>query len=258
MRADLGVAEALALQGLHIGRLCGPVIVGNEMRARGRAVPVAIELRGDVLQEGLVVARIADQHDVGEAGLAEAATCRVEQAFEGRVGNRDRSGVAHMAGRRRDGALRNIGQHGSHQRVAQLAGDLAGQRLHPYIVLAQRHMRAVLLGAADGHDDGGRAGLQRIAHFSPSEIFEIDAARPDLCESAHACDTAQEQNQGEHHTHRHTIMSRDRAGMKPPHGRASMGETHRSTEQSGRTAPRFTCPTTVKERPHFRRPRRSG
>jgi hypothetical protein len=42
------------------------------------------------------------------------------------------------------------------------------------IVLAQRHMRAVLLGAAGGNDDGGLAAGDGVARFVPGELLEID------------------------------------------------------------------------------------
>ena len=52
-----------------------------------------------------------------------------------------------------DIALRHIGDDRRHQRIAERPRDFSRQHPHPYIVLAQRHLRAVLLGPADRHQD---------------------------------------------------------------------------------------------------------
>ncbi len=176
MCADLRVAETARTQCLHIGRLRHVIIVFNEVRARGRAGPVAVQLAGHVLQQSLVVAGVADQHDMRKARLLETAGGAHEQALEGDVRDRDRPWEAHMLGGRGDVSFGHISQHRRDDGIAERGGDLAGQRLGARIVLAQRHVRPILLGAAHGNDDRGRAGLQAIPHFSPGEILEIDAS----------------------------------------------------------------------------------
>lgn len=175
MFADLRVAEAARTQCLHIGRLRHAIIVLDEVRADGRTGPVAVQLAGHVLQHSLVVAGVADQHDMRKARLLETAGGAHEQALEGAVGDRDRPWEAHMLGGRRDISFGHISQHRRDDGIAERRGDLAGQRLDARIVLAQRHVRPILLGAAHWNDDRGRAGLQAIPHFSPGEILKIDA-----------------------------------------------------------------------------------
>ena len=114
---------------------------------------------------------IAQKHNVGEARLPQAAGGGGERALEGRLGNRDRAGKAHVLGGRRDVALRHVGQHRRDQRVAQLRGDPASQDLRPGIMLAERDMRPALLGAAHRDDDGRDAGLQRGAELGPGQVF---------------------------------------------------------------------------------------
>src|SRR5439155_26460340 len=102
---DLCRAQALRTQGVGIRLVGGGVVLGDEMRARRRMRPGAIEPRSDCRQLRLIAAVIADQHDVGEAVLREAARARVEQALEGLVRNADRAGEAHVRARWRDAAL---------------------------------------------------------------------------------------------------------------------------------------------------------
>ena len=77
-----------------------------------------------------------------------------------------------MAGRRTDGALRDVGDHRSAERVAQRDGNPLAKQLDAPIVFSERHGRAVLLGSADGHDDGGFARGDCVAQLRPSEILE--------------------------------------------------------------------------------------
>ncbi len=85
-----------------------------------------------------------------------------------------------MLAGRRNVAFRHVGHDGCHDRVAERRRDLAGQRLRPGIVLAQRHVRAALLGGAHRDDDGRGARLQRVAQLGPGEVLEIEAARRGL------------------------------------------------------------------------------
>src|SRR2546423_8546191 len=60
---------------------------------------------------------------------------------------------SHVAGDGAQAALGNVGDDRRDERVAERARDALGERLDARIVLAQRHVRSVLLGPADGHDD---------------------------------------------------------------------------------------------------------
>ncbi len=105
MLADLLGAEAARLERLHIGRFGRAIIGRDEVRVRGGAEPGAVELVGDLLQLLLIAAVIADQHDLRETRLPQAARRAIEGAPEGRDRDRDRAGKAHMLRRRRDIAL---------------------------------------------------------------------------------------------------------------------------------------------------------
>ncbi len=91
--------------------------------------------------------------------------------------NADRSREAHVPGRGIDPSLGDVGDDRRHQRVAQRARDLLGERTRANVVLAERHVRAVLLGSADGHEDRGRAGGDPVAQLGPGEVLDEYAAR---------------------------------------------------------------------------------
>ena len=74
-------------------------------------------------------------------------------------------------------AFGHVGEHRRDQRVAERARDALGQHARAHVVLAERHVRAVLLGAADRHDDRRLAGLDRIAHLGPRELLDQQARR---------------------------------------------------------------------------------
>jgi len=44
-------------------------------------------------------------------------------------------------------------------------------------VLAQRHVRSALFGAADGDEDRGLTGKDPVAQFRPGELFEKNGIR---------------------------------------------------------------------------------
>jgi len=82
-----------------------------------------------------------------------------------------------VQGRRLDGAFGHIGQHRRNHRIAQALGDSRGQQPDANIVLAQKHVRSVLLGAADRHQSGGRTCGDALAQFDPAHLFELHARR---------------------------------------------------------------------------------
>ena len=69
------------------------------------------------------------------------------------------------------------GQHGIDQRVAEILRDPLRTIAGNEIVLADRHVRAVLLAAADKDDRGTLAGGDRVAHFRPGQVVDPDRAR---------------------------------------------------------------------------------
>ncbi len=79
-----------------------------------------------------------------------------------------------MRSRRIDAALGHVGERRRHQRVAQRLRDLLRERRDPGVVLAERHVRPVLLGAADGHDDRRLARRDLRAQLGPRQIVEED------------------------------------------------------------------------------------
>ena len=70
--------------------------------------------------------------------------------------------------------------------MIQRQRDLAGEDTGTDIVLAQRHVRAILFGTAGGNDDGSGAGLQGGAELGPGPILELDAGRRGLGRSTRA------------------------------------------------------------------------
>ncbi len=77
-----------------------------------------------------------------------------------------------MPARRIDAAFRHVGEHRRHQRVAEPARNLLGRMLDDEVVLAEHHVRTVLLRAAGRKDDGGLPGLDRVAHLGPCELLD--------------------------------------------------------------------------------------
>ncbi len=73
-----------------------------------------------------------------------------------------------------DARLRHIGHHRSDKRVAQAARDGVRVGGNAHIVLAERHVGAVLFRAAGGDDDGGLSGRDGVTHFVPGELFQED------------------------------------------------------------------------------------
>ena len=122
------------------------------------ARPFAIELAGHDLVVLLVVAVIAQEHDVAESGEPEAARRGIEHLAVHVRRHRDRSRITHVPRRRVDAALGHVGDDRGDQRVAELSRDPAGQHLRAHVVLAEHHVRPVLLGAADRHQDRRLAG----------------------------------------------------------------------------------------------------
>lgn len=84
-----------------------------------------------------------------------------------------RAGPAHVLRGRVDATLGHIGEHRRHHRIAQALGNAAGQHPHPHVVLAQHQVRAVLLGATDGDQQGGGAGGDAVAQLGRGQLLEV-------------------------------------------------------------------------------------
>ena len=82
-----------------------------------------------------------------------------------------------MAGRRLDRAFGNVRHDRRDDRITELTRDPLGQRLDPCVVLAERHVRPVLLGAADGQEHGRLAGADESPKLGPRQILEQDRIR---------------------------------------------------------------------------------
>ena len=76
-----------------------------------------------------------------------------------------------------DAAFGRVGDDGRDQRVAEAARDRLGVGGDAHIVLADRHVGAVLLRAAGRNDDGGLSGRDRIADFLPGQPLQNDGVR---------------------------------------------------------------------------------
>src|ERR1700674_388649 len=60
--------------------------------------------------------------------------------------------------------------------VAEFDRDRTGDPARDEVVLADRHVRTVLLGASSVDDGVRLPGLNRLLHFRPGEIFDVDRA----------------------------------------------------------------------------------
>src|SRR5258706_3633424 len=176
VRADLFGGETLALEILREVLLGGGVVLLDRMCAHRRLGPFAVQARRGLGHRLLVAAVVADEDDVLEAVEAESARGRLQRLLADIVGHRDRPRKAHVGGGRIDRALGHIGDHGCYERVAQGSGDLPGEELHARVVLAQHHVGTVLLGAADGDDDGRFSRLGGVPHLGPGEVLEEDGS----------------------------------------------------------------------------------
>ena len=73
-----------------------------------------------------------------------------------------------------DVAFGHVGDTGATSALPSWLGDPPGQDPGADVVLAERHVRPALLGAADRHDDRRPAGGDRVAHLGPGHLLEED------------------------------------------------------------------------------------
>lgn len=145
----------------------------DEMNPYARFPPLFIQGQRDPAKTVQVAAAVTNQHDVREAVHAEAACCVFHDLHENVLRQCDGAGKLHVPGRRVHRSFRHVGHHRGHQRIAQPRGDAAGGVLDDHVVLAEHHVRPVLLRAAGGHDDRGVAIRQGIAHLDPGELLQV-------------------------------------------------------------------------------------
>ena len=88
---------------------------------------------------------------------------RLDDLFERCIRHDECSRKPHVRCWRIDPALRDVGHDRRHQRIAERRGDLFGQCPDAGVVLAQHHVRPVLLGAADRNESRRLVGLDRVA-----------------------------------------------------------------------------------------------
>jgi hypothetical protein len=91
-------------------------------------------------------------------------------AGEDGVRNADGPRVAHMSGRRVVLAFRNVRDHWRDERPAKLFRDLARRGLHDVVVLADDHVRTILLKSTAWDDHGGETVLDGGPHLDPSQL----------------------------------------------------------------------------------------
>jgi hypothetical protein len=95
---------------------------------------------------------VGDEADGLEAAGLQAAGDAFEHPGVDVFRDADGAGEAQVPGRRVVIALRHIGDDWRHQRLAQFLGDLRRRPAHDVVVLAEHHVRTVLLDAAARHD----------------------------------------------------------------------------------------------------------
>ncbi len=163
-RVTFRIAAIIAGDGVHTG-------------VRGGAGPFGVELGGDRILSVLVGTAIADEDDVAETVLLQAARGIFEHLTEDGVGNADGPRKAHVTAGRIDAALGRVSDNGRDQCVAETARDGIRIGCDADIVLADRHVGTVLLRPAGGNDDGGLSRGHQIADFLPGESLQKDRVR---------------------------------------------------------------------------------
>ena len=154
------------------------VVVGVDLdHAHAVLRPFRRQPLGDRALRGLALAVIADEDNRLEPTGLEAAGDTLEHAGEHRLGHSERSGKAHVTGRRIVVAFRHVADDGRNERAPQVLGDAARGLGDDIVVLAEDHVRTVLLDAARRHDDGRISGIDGAAHLHPCHVLQLDAGR---------------------------------------------------------------------------------
>ena len=117
---------------------------------------------------------VTEEDDVTETVSAEAARGGIQRLAKRLFAHRDRPRKPHVPGWRFHGALGNIGQHRRDERITEGVRDPLGEDLDPHVVLAQRHVRAVLLGAADRQEHRRLSGSYEGPELGPCQSLERD------------------------------------------------------------------------------------
>ena len=115
---------------------------------------------------------IAEEDYVTEAMQLETPGGVFDDLLERILRHRDCPREAQVSGGLVDGAFGHVSQYRRDERVSQPGGDLAGEQTYTNIVLANRHVRTVLLSTADRQDDRGLARGDKVAQFGPGQILD--------------------------------------------------------------------------------------
>ena len=163
-------AASVASNGLR-----GAVVLARARTARRRRRPVAVELARHARQaapgsrRGRRAARCRESH-AGES-CAPPPSSTASNAATGTETCRQ-AHVRRSADRCRPRAHRPAPARPARGRAAR---DPPGQHAHAHVVLAERHVRAVLLGAADRHQHGRARRRDALAQLDRGQLLEPHA-----------------------------------------------------------------------------------
>ena len=182
------VVDSGAGGGLHVGLLVDSqflelfeapdvlgVVLGNVVEPDAGMRWFGVPALRDGSHSALVPAAVADHHDVREPAGGETPRDVGEHHLEGVLGEAERSGKAHVAGRRVVIALRHQLDDGSDQRAPEPPGDGLGGGPQHDVVLAGDHVGAVLFDAAGRDDRSGGAVRDAVADLHPGQFLDEDA-----------------------------------------------------------------------------------
>ena len=162
--------DALRFQPLRHWRSL--VILRDEHDSARDTFPLRRKGSRDRLHAVLVAAAVADQHDPPEAVRLQRRADVRQQRLKRLLAQADRSRIQHVQRRRLDIAFRHELHDRRDERIAQLPRDRLRRPSQNDIVLSCNEVRPVLLDAASRHDHRVLSGLQRVADFHPSQVFD--------------------------------------------------------------------------------------
>ena len=172
MGADFIIRVAALPQGVRIRDRRRSVVFRQRMHPRRCRRPFPVQAIGDRLFVLLVAAVVAEENDVAKAVQLKTSRGIFEYLLKCLVWNAYRTGKAHVRRRRADAAFRHVGHHRCHQCVAKRKRNFLGQNLDPDVMLAEHHVRPVLLGASDRNDDRPPSGADLIPELARGQLIE--------------------------------------------------------------------------------------
>src|SRR5664279_207020 len=111
------------------------------------------------------------ENDVLEAVQLEATCGKLDQLHKVLAGKCDRAWEAHVTGRGIEISLRNVSNHRRHQCISKPTRDLFRCIFDDEIVLADDHLRSVLLGSANRQDQRRLSCTDRVPKLRPRKLF---------------------------------------------------------------------------------------